>query len=62
MTTVSSGVCRSLRPGQLSLGAVERLGRDEVPHFCENLDGTGTLKAPKNDQERVVVLPPARRR
>lgn len=46
-----------LRPGELF--ALERgdVGRDEV-QIRQNLDGTGTLKAPKNGQERVVVLPP----
>ena len=49
-----------LRPGELF--ALERsdVGRDEV-RIRQNLDGTGTLKAPKNDQERVVVLPPPAR-
>ena len=49
-----------LRPGELF--ALERsdVGRDEV-QIRQNLDGTGTLKAPKNDQERVVVLPPPAR-
>jgi integrase len=49
-----------LRPG--GLFALERsdVGRDEV-QIRQNLDGTGTLKAPKNDQERVVVLPPPAR-
>ena len=49
-----------LRPGELF--ALERsdVGRDEV-QIRQNLDGTGTLKAPKNEQERVVVLPPPAR-
>jgi integrase len=49
-----------LRPGELF--ALERsdVGRDEV-QIRQNLDGTGVLKAPKNDQERVVVLPPPAR-
>jgi integrase len=49
-----------LRPGELF--ALERgdVGRDEV-QIRQNLDGTGALKAPKNGQERVVVLPPAAR-
>lgn len=49
-----------LRPGELF--ALERgdVGRDEV-QIRQNLDGTGKLKAPKNGQERVVVLPPAAR-
>lgn len=49
-----------LRPGELF--ALERsdVGRDEV-QIRQNLDGTGTLKAPKNDRERVVVLPPPAR-
>jgi integrase len=49
-----------LRPGELF--ALERgdVGRDEV-RIRQNLDGTGTIKAPKNGQERVVVLPPPAR-
>jgi integrase len=49
-----------LRPGELF--ALERsdVSRDEV-QIRQNLDGTGMLKAPKNDQERVVVLPPLAR-
>lgn len=49
-----------LRPGELF--ALERsdVSRDEV-QIRQNLDGTGELKAPKNDQERVVVLPPPAR-
>jgi integrase len=49
-----------LRPGELF--ALERsdVGRDEV-QIRQNLDGTGTIKAPKNGQERVVVLPPPAR-
>jgi integrase len=49
-----------LRPGEMF--ALERsdVGRDEVA-IRQNLDGTGTLKLPKNDQERVVVLPPPAR-
>ena len=49
-----------LRPGEMF--ALERsdVGRDEVA-IRRNLDGTGTLKLPKNDQERVVVLPPPAR-
>lgn len=49
-----------LRPGELF--ALERsdVGREEV-QIRQSLDGTGVLKAPKNDQERVVVLPPRAR-
>ena len=49
-----------LRPGEMF--ALERsdVGRDEVA-IRRNLDGTGTLKLPKNDQERVIVLPPLAR-
>jgi integrase len=49
-----------LRPGELF--ALERsdVGRDEVS-IRQNLDGTGSLKAPKNGRERVVVLPPPAR-
>lgn len=49
-----------LRPGELF--ALERsdVGRDEVT-IRHNLDGTGTIKAPKNGQERIVVLPPPAR-
>lgn len=49
-----------LRPGEMF--ALERsdVGRDEVT-IRQNLDGTGTLKLPKNGQERVVVLPPPAR-
>jgi integrase len=49
-----------LRPGEMF--ALERsdVGRDEVT-IRQNLDGTGTLKLPKNDHERVVVLPPPAR-
>ena len=49
-----------LRPGELF--ALERsdVGRDEVT-IRQNLDGTGTIKAPKNGRERVVVLPPPAR-
>jgi integrase len=49
-----------LRPGELF--ALERadVGRDEV-QIRQNLDGTGTLKAPKNGRERVGVLPPPAR-
>jgi integrase len=49
-----------LRPGEMF--ALERsdVGRDEVA-IRQNLGGTGTLKLPKNDQERVVVLPPPAR-
>ena len=49
-----------LRPGEMF--ALERgdVGRDEV-RIRRSLDGTGTIKAPKNGQERVVVLPPPAR-
>jgi len=49
-----------LRPGELF--ALERgdVGRDEVT-IRRNLDGTGTIKAPKNGRERIVVLPPPAR-
>ncbi len=49
-----------LRPGEMF--ALERrdVGRDEV-RIRQNLDGTGTIKAPKNGLERVVVLPPPAR-
>jgi integrase len=49
-----------LRPGELF--ALERsdVGRDEVA-IRHNLDGTGTIKVPKNGQERIVVLPPPAR-
>ena len=49
-----------LRPGELY--ALERadVGRDEVT-IRQNLDGTGTIKAPKNGRERVVILPPPAR-
>jgi integrase len=49
-----------LRPGELC--ALERadIGRDEVT-IRRNLDGTGTIKAPKNGRERIVVLPPPAR-
>jgi len=49
-----------LRPGELF--ALERgdIGRDEVT-IRQNLDGTGTIKAPKNGRERIVVLPPPAR-
>jgi integrase len=49
-----------LRPGELC--ALERcdVGRDEVA-IRQNLDGTGTIKAPKNGRERIVVLPPPAR-
>ena len=49
-----------LRPGELF--ALERrdVGHDEVT-IRQNLDGTGTLKAPKNGRERIVVLPPPAR-
>ena len=49
-----------LRPGELC--ALERsdIGRDEVT-IRQNLDGTGTIKAPKNGRERIVVLPPPAR-
>ena len=48
-----------LRPGELF--ALERgdVGHDEVT-IRQNLDGTGTIKAPKNGRERIVVLPPPR--
>lgn len=46
-----------LRPGEMF--ALERtdVGRDEVA-IRQNLDGTGTIKSPKNGLERVVTLPP----
>lgn len=49
-----------LRPGELF--ALERadVGRDEVA-IRRNLDGTGKLKLPKNNRERVVILPPPAR-
>ena len=49
-----------LRPGELF--ALERgdVGRYEVT-IRQNLDGTGTIKAPKNGRERIVVLPPPAR-
>lgn len=49
-----------LRPGELF--ALERsdVGNDEVT-IRRNLDGTGTIKAPKNGRQRVVVLPPPAR-
>jgi integrase len=49
-----------LRPGELF--ALERadVGRDEVA-IRRNLDGTGQLKLPKNNRERVVTLPPPAR-
>jgi integrase len=49
-----------LRPGELF--ALERgdVGRDEVA-IRRNLDGTGRLKLPKNNRERVVILPPPAR-
>lgn len=49
-----------LRPGELF--ALERtdVGRDEVT-IRQSLDGTGTIKAPKNGRERIVVLPPPAR-
>ena len=49
-----------LRPGELF--ALERadVGRDEVA-IRRNLDGTGQLKLPKNNRERVVILPPPAR-
>lgn len=48
-----------LRPGELF--ALERtdVGHDEVT-IRQNLDGTGTIKAPKNARERIVILPPPR--
>ena len=48
-----------LRSGEMFALEESDVGRDEVA-TRQNLDGTGTLKLPKNDQERVVVLPPAR--
>jgi integrase len=47
-------------PGELF--ALERgdVGRDEVA-IRQNLDGTGTIKAPKNGRERIVVRPPPAR-
>jgi integrase len=49
-----------LRPGEMF--ALERsdVGRDEV-RIRHNLDGTGTIKVPKNGLERIVVLPPPAR-
>jgi integrase len=49
-----------LRPGELF--ALERgdVGRDEVT-IRQNLDGPGTIKAPKNGRVRIVVLPPPAR-
>ena len=49
-----------LRPGELF--ALERtdVGHDEVT-IRHNLDGTGTIKAPKNGRERIVILPPPAR-
>ena len=49
-----------LRPGEMF--ALERsdVGRDEVT-IRQNLDGTGTIKLPKNGRERVVILPPLAR-
>jgi integrase len=49
-----------LRPGELF--ALERadVARDEVT-IRQNLDGTGTIKAPKNGRERIVILPPPAR-
>ena len=49
-----------LRPGELF--ALERRDvlRDEVT-IRQSLDGTGTIKAPKNGRERIVVLPPPAR-
>jgi integrase len=49
-----------LRPGELF--ALERsdVGRDEVT-IRQGLDGTGTINAPKNGRERIVVLPPPAR-
>jgi integrase len=51
---------RGASPGRAV--ALERgdVGRDEVT-IRQNLDGTGTIKAPKNGRERVVVLPPPAR-
>lgn len=49
-----------LRPGELF--ALERrdVGHDEVV-IRQNLDGTGQIKAPKNNLSRTVVLPPQAR-
>jgi integrase len=49
-----------LRPGELF--ALERrdVGHDEV-QIRQNLDGTGQIKAPKNNLSRTVVLPPPAR-
>ncbi len=49
-----------LRPGEML--ALERsdVGSEEVA-IRRNLDGTGTVKLPKNGQERIVVLPPPAR-
>ena len=49
-----------LRPGEMF--ALERsdVSGDEVS-IRQNLDGTGTIKLPKNGRERVVILPPPAR-
>lgn len=49
-----------LRPGELF--ALERRDvlHDEV-HIRQNLDGTGQIKAPKNNLSRTVILPPPAR-
>jgi integrase len=49
-----------LRPGELY--ALERrdIGHDEVL-IRQNLDGTGQIKVPKNNQTRTVILPPPAR-
>ena len=49
-----------LRPGELFVLERSDIGRDEVT-IRQNLDGTGTIKAPKNGRERIVVLPPPAR-
>lgn len=50
-----------LRPGELF--ALERsdVRNDEVV-IRQSLDGTGKLKLPKNNQERIVILPPPARK
>jgi integrase len=49
-----------LRPGELFALECGDVGRDEVT-IRRNLDGTGRLKLPKNNRERVVILPPPAR-
>ena len=49
-----------LRPGELF--ALERARRwPRRGAIRQNLDGTGTIKSPKNGRERVVTLPPPAR-